>query len=66
MAARQDMDTMLSKIDAGLIQEVTVIPGPYGVQYGPAFSFIDVETSPTPRYQNGFESASDLGFQLPH
>src|SRR5262249_42708296 len=34
-----------------------VIPGPYGVQYGPGLSFIDVQTAPTNRSESGdFES----------
>lgn len=52
---RQDLDTVLSKIDPALIQNVVVIPGPYGLRYGPGFSFIDVQTSETPRYANGYE-----------
>lgn len=47
---REDLDSMLSKIDPSLIREMAVIPGPYGLRYGPGFSFIDVVTSPTPRY----------------
>ncbi len=55
-AARQDLDTMLSTIDPSTIQDVIVIPGPYGVRYGPAFGFIDIARTPTPRYDGGFES----------
>ncbi len=54
---REDLDSMLSKIDPGMIQEVVVIPGPYGLRYGPGFSFIDIITQDTPRYQDG--SGSD-------
>ncbi|MCC7087025.1 MAG: TonB-dependent receptor [Pirellulales bacterium] len=57
---RQDLDTMLSKIDPGMIQDVVVIPGPYGLRYGPGFSFIDIITQDTPRYQNGPESHTRL------
>jgi iron complex outermembrane receptor protein len=48
---------MLSKIDPGMIQDVIVIPGPYGLRYGPGLSFIDIVTQDTPRYQDG--SGSD-------
>jgi outer membrane receptor protein involved in Fe transport len=58
---RQDLDTMLSKIDPALIQNVVVIPGPYGLRYGPGFAFIDVQTSPTPRSQDGYQSHSRVG-----
>lgn len=56
VAARQDLDTMLSTIDPNTIQDVIIIPGPYGVRYGPAFGFIDIARIPTPRYDCGFES----------
>lgn len=49
--ARQDLDTILSKIDAGSVEDVVVIAGPYSVLYGPGFSFIDIVTLPTPRNQ---------------
>ncbi len=57
--ARQDLDTMLDKIDPGMIQDVVVIPGPYGLRYGPGFAFIDVVRTPTPRYDCGFEAHFD-------
>ena len=50
--ARQDLDTILSKLDPSLVQDLIVVPGPYGVRYGPGFSFIDVVGLPTPRYEN--------------
>ena len=50
---REDLDSMLSKVDPGMVQSVVVIPGPYGVQYGPGLSFIDIELSDTPRYDDG-------------
>lgn len=49
LPARLDLDSMLSKIDPYLIQAVTVIPGPYGLRYGPGFAYIDVVTMDTPR-----------------
>jgi iron complex outermembrane receptor protein len=53
---REDLDSMLSKIDPGMVQEVVVIPGPYGLRYGPGFSFIDIITQDTPRYNDGYGS----------
>lgn len=50
IAARWDLDTIVSKIDSGVVQDVIVIKGPYSAVYGPGFSFIDVVTVPTPRY----------------
>lgn len=60
--ARVDLDSMLSKIDPTLIRDVVVIPGPYGLRYGPGFSFIDIQTYDSPRYQNGYEGHARLGF----
>ena len=57
--ARLDLDTMLSKIDPGMIDDVTVVPGPYGLRYGPGFAFIDVNRAPTPRHCGGFEAEYD-------
>jgi outer membrane receptor protein involved in Fe transport len=57
--ARLDLDTMLNKIDPSMIQSVTVVPGPYGLRYGPGLAFIDVQRVPTPRYdtfQSDFDS----------
>ncbi len=53
--ARQDLDTFLSKIDSGLVEDIVVLKGPYSARYGPAFAFIDIETYGSPRYQCGFE-----------
>lgn len=55
LPARQDLDTMLSKIDPTMIESVVVLPGPYGVQYGPGLSFINIDTALTPRYECGPE-----------
>lgn len=53
LPVRLDLDSMLSKIDPYLIQTVTVIPGPYGLRYGPGLAFIDVVPINTPRSQSG-------------
>ena len=60
--ARMDLDTMLSKIDPGMIQSVAVVPGPYGLRYGPGFAFLDVTRAPTPRFSNGFNADFDSTF----
>ncbi len=63
--ARQDLDTMLSKIDSGIIRDMLVLKGPYSARHGPGFSFIDIATNPTPRYRNGEEwhGQNSLNFQ---
>lgn len=53
--ARQDLDTMISKIDSALLSGITVIKGPYSARYGPGFSFIDFQLADSPRYQGGFQ-----------
>ena len=49
--ARVDFDSILSNIDPGVIGNLIIIPGPYGVKYGPGLSFIDIVATPTPRYE---------------
>ncbi|MBL6706460.1 MAG: TonB-dependent receptor [Planctomycetaceae bacterium] len=53
---RQDLDTLLSKIDSSIIDDVIVIKGPYSSKYGPGYNFVDFQLSESPRYENGFES----------
>ncbi|MEX2176504.1 MAG: TonB-dependent receptor [Pirellulaceae bacterium] len=61
LPARLDLDSMLNKIDPSLISTVTVVPGPYGLRYGPGFSFIDIQTVDTPRSCCGFEWTNRFG-----
>ena len=58
---RPDLDSVLSKIDPDLIREAVVIPGPYGLRYGPGLSFMDIILEQTPRYFNGPESHARVG-----
>lgn len=50
--ARFDFDSILSNIDPGVIDNLIIIPGPYGVKYGPGLSFIDIVPTQTPRYDS--------------
>jgi outer membrane receptor protein involved in Fe transport len=59
--ARQDLDTMLSKIDSRIVQDVIIVKGPYSARYGPGFSFYDVELVGSPRYQDGKEVHGSTG-----
>jgi outer membrane receptor protein involved in Fe transport len=63
--ARPDLDTIVSKLDSTLINNIVVIKGPYSVRHGYGFSFLDVETLPTPRYDHGWEThgASSIGYK---
>ena len=51
--ARLDLDSIISKIDSRNIDDVVIINGPYSSRYGPGFSFIDIATRSTPRYEGG-------------
>lgn len=48
--ARQDLDTMLNKIDSRLIENMIVIKGPYSARYGPGFDFVDFQLARAPRF----------------
>lgn len=65
MPARPDLDTVVSKYDASNIQDIIVVKGPYSVHYGPGFAFLDIVTTPTPRYECGteFHGRTFLGYQ---
>ena len=52
---RQDLDTLISKIDSRIISDLQVVRGPYSALYGPGYDFIDVELIESPRYENGPE-----------
>jgi iron complex outermembrane recepter protein len=46
----QDIDSLFSQIDPGVIQELTVIDGPYTSLYGPGFAFITADLNAPKRY----------------
>lgn len=54
--ARDDMDTILSKIDSRIISDVIVTKGPYSVEHGPGLNFVDFQLHESPRYENGPET----------
>ena len=58
--ARLDLDTMMSKIDSRLIDNVVVTKGPYTSRLGPGFDFVDFQLLGTPRYEDGYESHASL------
>jgi hypothetical protein len=62
--ARQDLDTIVSKLDPSTIENVLVVPGPYGVGMGPAHSFLNVTTTATPRYEGGFQAHGRTGLNF--
>ena len=54
--ARQDLDTLMNKIDSRIVDNVLVVQGPYTARYGPGLSFYDMQIKPAPRYASGYES----------
>lgn len=60
--AREDLDTVLSKIDSRLVNDVLIVPGPYSSVYGPGFQFVDFELIASPRYAGGTEVHGQTGF----
>ncbi len=60
---RIDLDTPLSKLDSRLISEINVIRGPYGVEYGPGFDFIDFTLAASPRSQDGPDVGGSTGLE---
>jgi outer membrane receptor protein involved in Fe transport len=55
--ARVDLDTVVSKLNSSDINNILIIKGPFSVRYGPGFSFMDIESLPTPRYSQGYFDA---------
>jgi outer membrane receptor protein involved in Fe transport len=61
--ARVDLDTVVSKLNSSDIQNILIIRGPFSVRYGPAFSFMDIESLPTPRSTQGcFDAHGSTSF----
>lgn len=46
---RFDLDSLLTSIDPGILDNLVIIPGPYGVKYGPGLAFIDAQARPLAR-----------------
>lgn len=59
---RQDLDTLMSKIDSRIIDDMIIIKGPYTTRLGPGHSFIDFQLKESPRYENGPESHGSTSF----
>jgi iron complex outermembrane receptor protein len=58
LKTRLDIDSGLSQIDPGIVEDITVIDGPYTSLYGPGFAFLAVDLLPAPRYPDGFKGHS--------
>ncbi|MCA9140278.1 MAG: TonB-dependent receptor [Planctomycetales bacterium] len=62
--AREDLDTVLSKIDSRLVNDVIIIPGPFSSLYGPGFQFMDFELLQSPRFADGNHIHGRSGFDF--
>ena len=51
--ARVDLDSVVSKLNTSDIHNISIIKGPFSDRYGPGFSFLDIESVPTPRSTTG-------------
>jgi len=64
---RLDLDSPVSRFDPSMVQTVNVIRGPYAATLGPAFSFLDIVTNPTPRSKKDcgteFHGLTAAGYQ---
>ena len=49
----EDLDSLYSQVDPGVVQDMTVIDGPYTSLYGPGFAFLVGNLDSPPRYKNG-------------
>ncbi|MBL8821937.1 MAG: TonB-dependent receptor [Planctomycetia bacterium] len=58
---RQDLDTAISKFDPSSVRDIIVYRGPYTSLYGPGFSFLDIATLDSPRFECGFETHGRTG-----
>jgi len=54
--SRIDIDSLFSQIDAGNVQSVNVVDGPYSSWYGPGFAFLSAELIQPKRYADGPEN----------
>ena len=50
LKTRVDIDSVFSQIDPGVVDDVTIIDGPYTSLYGPGFAFLAADLLPAPRY----------------
>ncbi len=50
LKTRVDIDSLFSQIDPGIIDNISVIDGPYTALYGPAFAFLNADLISPPRF----------------
>ena len=55
LKTRVDIDSLFSQVDPGIVQDITVIDGPYSALYGPGFAFLVADLHQGQRYDDGFQ-----------
>ncbi len=65
LPARIDLDTVLSKFDSRILEEFSIIPGPFSASHGPGFHFMETRLRDASRFDDGQEThaASTLEYQ---
>ena len=61
--ARADLDTVLSKVDSRLIEDVIIVPGPYSSVHGPGFRHVDFQLRQSPRSNGGLQWSGGTSFE---
>jgi outer membrane receptor protein involved in Fe transport len=62
LKTRIDIDSLLSQIDPGIVESISVIQGPYSSLYGPGFAFLSADLFPVRRFDDGPEFHGSLNF----
>jgi iron complex outermembrane recepter protein len=58
----QDLDSLYSQIDPGIVKDMTIIEGPYSSLYGPGFAFLAGNLASAPRYRDRPQTHFDSYF----
>lgn len=62
LKTRIDIDSLFSQIAPGIVDNVTVIDGPYSSLYGPGFAFLVADLLPAPRFVDGPQAHGAASF----
>ena len=60
LKTRVDIDSLFSQVDPGIVQDITVIDGPYSSLYGPGVAFLVADLNQSQRYDDDFQGHASL------
>lgn len=60
LKTRVDIDALFSQVDPGIVQDITVIDGPYSSLYGPGVAFLVADLNQSQRYDDDFQGHASL------